>query len=507
MSRKLGVLLSYVLMIFEVLSTLLLTPFIIRTLGQAEYGVYKLVVSINAYLLLLDLGIGNAVIRYIAKYKADNNEKKEQQFLAVANIFYIIIAFIAIIAGVILVILFPLVFSKGLTNDEIKLGQTLLGITMINSAVTLGTTTYNNVLIAYEKFLVSRLASIIQIILRVVFTFIVLIVGWGSIGIVIINLLMTFICRTFFVIYVTKVIKLKPLFKGINFSFIKEIIVYSSLILLQMIATQLNSTVDQILIGALVTSSSIILAVYGVGSQIVQYYQTIGSAFTGVLMPGVVKMTESGATASDFEREMIRIGRIIFIILSIIFCAFAVNGQEFVILWAGNENSQAYIVTIILMFAYLFILTESIGTQILWAMNKHKEQSILKIIIVLLNIILTILLIMWNPLIGATIGTFISLFLGDIVVMNIIFKRKLRISLKNYYLGIFRGIIPCLIISTLIGFVLKQFLPTGWLWLCLKVFIMLIVYGVTMLLFGANLYEKELLYSILKKINLIKKNK
>ena len=502
MSRKLGVLLSFVLMIFEVSSTLLLTPFIIRTLGQAEYGVYKLVVSINAYLLLLDLGIGNALIRYITKYRVEHDETKERQFLAVANIFYIIIAFIAIIAGLILVILFPLVFSKGLTNDEIKLGQTLLGITMINSAVTLGTTTYNNVLVAYEKFLVSRLASIIQIILRIVFTFIVLIVGWGSIGIVIINLLMTFICRTFFVIYVTKGIKLKPLFKGINFSFIKEIIVYSSLILLQMIATQLNSTVDQILIGALVTSSSIILAVYGVGSQIVQYYQTIGSAFTGVLMPGVVKMTESGATANDFEREMIRIGRIIFIILSIIFCAFVVNGQEFVILWAGNENSEAYVVTVILMFAYLFILTESIGTQILWAMNKHKEQSILKIIIVLLNIILTILLIMWNPLIGATIGTFISLFLGDIVVMNIIFKRKLKINLKNYYFGIFKGIIPCLIVSTLIGFVLKQFLPNGWLWLCLKVFIMLIVYGITMLLFGANEYEKNMLKSFIKKIKI-----
>ena len=51
MNRKIGVILSYVLMVFEVLSTLLLTPFIIRTLGQAEYGVYKLAFAINAYLL------------------------------------------------------------------------------------------------------------------------------------------------------------------------------------------------------------------------------------------------------------------------------------------------------------------------------------------------------------------------------------------------------------------------------------------------------------------------
>ena len=55
MGRKQGVILSYVLMLFEVLSTLLITPFLIRTLGQAEYGVYKLTASITAYLLLLDI--------------------------------------------------------------------------------------------------------------------------------------------------------------------------------------------------------------------------------------------------------------------------------------------------------------------------------------------------------------------------------------------------------------------------------------------------------------------
>ena len=53
--RKTGVILSYILMIAEVLSTLLLTPFIIRTLGQSEYGVYKLVGVVSTYLLLLDL--------------------------------------------------------------------------------------------------------------------------------------------------------------------------------------------------------------------------------------------------------------------------------------------------------------------------------------------------------------------------------------------------------------------------------------------------------------------
>ena len=84
MSRKIGVIMSYLMMIFEVLSTLLLTPLILNKLGQAEYGVYKLSASITSYLLLLDLGVGNAVIKYVSKYN-EVIENEEAIFLGKSN--------------------------------------------------------------------------------------------------------------------------------------------------------------------------------------------------------------------------------------------------------------------------------------------------------------------------------------------------------------------------------------------------------------------------------------
>ena len=56
MNRKVGVIFSYVLMFVEICSTMLFTPFLIRTLGQAEYGIYHLILSILSYFTLLDLG-------------------------------------------------------------------------------------------------------------------------------------------------------------------------------------------------------------------------------------------------------------------------------------------------------------------------------------------------------------------------------------------------------------------------------------------------------------------
>lgn len=491
---------SYVMMIFEVLSTLLLTPFIIRTLGQAEYGVYKLSASVVAYLLLLDLGVGNAITRYIAKFRASGEKEQSQKFLGVATIYYTVIALVALIAGVVLIAVFPKAFAKGLTASEIKLGQELLFITMINAAVTLGTAAYNNVIIAYERFTVSKGVPIIQIIVRMALTVVMLKGGFGSVGIVMVNLLMTVVCRGFFIIYVLFRLKLRPKFKGIEISFVKEIILYSSMILIQMIATQLNATVDQILIGSLVASSAAILAVYSVGTQVTQYFQSMGTAFTGVLMPGIVKMVESGVDSKTLTDEMIRIGRIILIVLGLIWGGFLACGQQFITLWAGADNSNAYFVAVILMTAYMFILTESIGTQILWAMNQHKEQAILKGIIVLLNILLTVVLIKWQPLIGATIGTFISLVLGDVVVMNVIFKKKLKMNLGYYYKGLTKGILPCIAVATAVGFVARHFLKNGgWISLLLEVAIICLVYAVCILMFGMNTYEKNIVLSVLRK--------
>lgn len=499
MSRKVGVLLSYVLMVFEVLSTLVLTPFIISTLGQAEYGVYKLSAAVNAYLLLLDLGVGNAIVRYVAKYRVEGETEKNRKFFGISMMFYAAIGIVAILIGCVLIAIFPSVFAKGLSVNEAALGQKLLGITIINSAVTLATAPFANVLVAYEKFAISRCISIVQIIVRMLLTYIILKMEMGSIGIVSVNLLMTVICRAIFVVYTFFVIKLRPLFKGIEIAFIREIVAYSSLVLIQMIATQMNSTVDQMLIGSFVASSSVILAIYGVGTQIVQYFQSIGSAFTGVLMPGVVRMVEKNASAKIITDEMIRIGRIILLVLSLIWSCFVMNGNDFICLWAGKENQDAYYVAIILMTAYMFILVESIGTQILWAKNEHKEQAILKLIIVLMNVVLTIILIKWNALLGATIGTFISLMIGDVGVMNFIFKKKLNMHLGYYYRGLMKGIFPVTFTTLVIGWIMKFIGVGGWLGFGIKNVGMVLVYVVLMFFFGMNASEKELFKNLMRR--------
>jgi O-antigen/teichoic acid export membrane protein len=497
MNRKKGVILSYALMVLEVLSTLFLTPFIIKAIGQSEYGVFKLSASIAAYLALLDLGLGNSVIKFISQFKEEHNLEKQQQFFGVSLVYFLSISVIALLIGFGLVALFPYIFAIGLSDEEIVIGQSLLAITTVSAAVTLATTAFADILIGYSLFSVSKVASIIQLILRVALTYAFLRMGFKSVAICLVNLGATILCRSFYVFYVLFRLRLRPTLKGVQNAFLKQIFSYSTWILLQMVATEINAVTDQVLLGILIPGASLLIAVYGVGSQISQYFQSIGVAMSDVLFPGVVKMVSGGADDSALQREMIRVGRISLIVLLPIYFGFIAFGQEFITLWVGGDYLQGYYVALMLLTAYLFILSQSIGNQILWAKNEHKELSIIQITVVLCNIVLTIFLIKWDPIIGATLGTLISLFLGDIVSVNLLLSKKLHMNLFKYYLGMFKGLLFSALVAFGSAYVIKCADFAGWGGLIIDIILFLLVYVLCLLCFGLNEYERRYMTSLL----------
>lgn len=71
-----GALLSYVNNIATIIVGLAYTPIMLRLLGQSEYGLYSLVGSIVGYLSVLDMGLGDTVVRYTARNRVDETKKK-----------------------------------------------------------------------------------------------------------------------------------------------------------------------------------------------------------------------------------------------------------------------------------------------------------------------------------------------------------------------------------------------------------------------------------------------
>src|SRR5262245_66564905 len=47
-----------------------MSPFLVHSLGDRRYGMWSLLESVLAYLMLLDLGVAASVVRFVARFEA-----------------------------------------------------------------------------------------------------------------------------------------------------------------------------------------------------------------------------------------------------------------------------------------------------------------------------------------------------------------------------------------------------------------------------------------------------
>lgn len=116
---KIGAILSYIALAVTNIVGLVYTPFMVRIMGQSEYGLYSLVSSIVAYLSILDLGLGNAIVVYVAKSIAKGDKKEEKKLNGMFIIVYSIIGIIVLVAGLILYFNIDNMFQNTMSVEEL----------------------------------------------------------------------------------------------------------------------------------------------------------------------------------------------------------------------------------------------------------------------------------------------------------------------------------------------------------------------------------------------------
>ena len=100
--RRWGAILSYVNIIATIVVGLVYTPIMLRLLGQSEYGLYSLMGALVGYLSVLDMGLGNTIVRYTAKNRADGTAETEAKLNGLFLFIYSVIGIVALIVGFVL---------------------------------------------------------------------------------------------------------------------------------------------------------------------------------------------------------------------------------------------------------------------------------------------------------------------------------------------------------------------------------------------------------------------
>lgn len=496
--RKIGVILSYVSEAIKILSGLIYTPIMLRLLGQSEYGLYQLVYSVVSYLGLLSLGFSSSYMRFYSRY----NEKNDQDGIARLNgIFltiFLTISLICVLCGVVMVSNCRAIFGTGLSNTELETAKILMSLMIVNLALTFPNTVFDCCVTAHERFFFQKILIVAQNLLNPFLTLPLLIIGYGSVGMVCVTTSITLAKLIIDVWFCLKKLEIQFVFKGFQFSLFKEMWIFTFFIFLNQIIDQINWSVDKFLLGRI--SGTVAVALYGVGSQINTMYVQFSTAVSNVFVPRVNEIVARSSNDEELTVLFIKVGRIQFIIMGLILTGFVFLGKPFILFWAGESYAEAYIVVLFLILPATVPLIQNLGIEIQRAKNKHKVRSVVYFFVSIANVFVSLPLIkVWGPT-GAAFGTAISLFVGNILFINWYYQKRLGIDVVTFWKEIAK-FIPALICPCALGVCMVRFgTIENFIILFIWIILYTAVYCISMYFWGMNEDEKNMILIPVKKL-------
>ena len=496
---KAGVVLNYVVILLNTLVGLLYTPYMLRMMGQSEYGLYSLVASVISYLTVLDLGFSNAIIRYTAKFRAEKKTQEQYEMFGMFLMLYLVIGIAAFGIGLGLYFNVDTLFGNTMTSVELGKARTMMLLLIFNLAFTFPMSIWGAIIQAYEDFVFQKALNIIRIILNTIVMICLLHFGYKAVAMVVVQTVFNVLTLIINFIYCVKNLKIKVYFRHFQWGFLKEVAIYSFWIFLNAIMDRIYWSTGQFVLGAMVGTAAV--AVFAVAIQLEGMYMQFSTAISSVFLPKVTAMVATNRSRKEISDLFIRTGRIQYIVLAYILSGFIIFGRQFMELWAGAGYSDAYIISLLFFIPLTVPLIQNLGITILQARNEMKFRSVLYIIIALVSLWMQIVLTRYFGGTGCAMGVSGALVVGQILIMNVYYRRRQDLDIKTFWKEISKmSIIPIVLIFSSMLVIRHFFALDSWGKLILGIAAFSLVYIPLFFRFSMTDEERNLFISMFHKI-------
>lgn len=487
---KIGAILSYATLALNNLVGLLYTPFMLRMLGKSEYGLYSIAASVIAYLTILDLGFGNTIVRYTAKFRAENKLQEQYQMFGMFFLLYCGISIITLLIGAILYLNAESIFDVSLTINELERTKTILLLMIFNLAITFPFSLFSSIITAYEQFLFQKMITIVRIILNTATMIVLLNIGYKAVAMVVVATVFNFLTLGINLWYCKHYLKIKLIFFKFQWTFLKEVSIYSFWIFLNAIMDCIYWSSGQIILGAI--AGTAVVAVYAIAIQLQNLYMNFSTAINGVFLPKMTALVVQGDNKVIISDIFIKIGRIQYCVMALILSGFILFGQQFINLWAGEGYSQAYTIALLFFIPLTIPLIQNMGIIILQARNQMKFRCLLYLGISVASLALQIPLAHKYGGIGCAISVALALAIGQGIVMNIYYQRIQKINIIKFWKEIFKMSIIPLLLCIVSYYILLRISLDSVSKLIIAILCYLSLYVPLFFKFSMNSYERDL---------------
>ncbi|ATO45705.1 hypothetical protein LF20184_02550 [Companilactobacillus farciminis KCTC 3681 = DSM 20184] len=429
--RKLGAVLSYLNIIAKNLVTFLYTPFLLRFVGQANYGLFQMTNSVMVSLSLLSMGFSSAYVKFYITYKVEENYRQLRKLNALYLILFGCISVIALIIGTILVLNTGAIFGRSLSASEIQLTKYLMAIMVLDVAITFISSVFDSNITVNEQFIFQQSRQLMQTFLVPMICIPLVFMGVGVLSIEITQISVTTLFLILNINYCIRKLNMHFDFTNIDFSLLKDLGIFSFFIFLNQIVDLVNNNVPNFILGMF--QGAKMVATFAIAVQVKNMFFMLSTSLSNVFVPRVNKLVNLEKGTDVLTDLMIKVGRIQMALLFFVLGGFIVVGKFFVQLWAGSENIEAYYLVIIMVLPSIIPLCQNVGIEIQRAMNKHIFRSIVYVIFAVVNIVITIVGSIYFGLIGASMGYVVTILCANGISMNWYYSKKMGLEIKRYW--------------------------------------------------------------------------
>lgn len=504
---KIGVILSYVQIVAQMVVNFVFTPLMLRLLGQSEYGLYTTAISTISALSILSFGFSSSYIKKFAEYRSKSDQNAISSLNGLYFIIFTIIGIVSFVCGLIITFNLKAVFANGLNEQELETARTLMLLLIINLAINFPMSVFNSIIGAHERFLFQKLVYMLKIIVCPMMMIPVLLMGFSSVGLVLTTICFNLFADILNIYYCFHKLHVRVRFYGWETGLFKYLFKYTAFIAIGLIVDQINWNIDKVLLGRFRGTSSV--AIYSVGHTLFSCYNSIGNSTGNLFTPRIHAIANRHncnikESAKDFTEYLIKVGRIQYILIMLICLGFVFFGKFFINLWAGNGYDNAYWVCLILMIPAMISITQSLGVEMQRSLDNHKFRSLFYLFTAICNLSISIYLAQKYGEIGCAIGTGIALIISDGVAMNYYYKKVMFIDVVKFWKNIFY-ITLAFIPSIIFGICTITFIkPTNIIYYSLEIIIFVLIYISSLYFFAMNNFEKSIVNNTLNKIPFIK---
>lgn len=439
---RVGIVISYVSLVFSVLGAFIVTPRILEWLGDTQYGLRSFATSITTWLTIISSALSASYLRFINQSKKEDGIGEGKMNSLYLKIFLAIaLAILAItIIGTSICFIGHVSFGN-YTAEENNLIITLMLISGIMLAVQISSSVFTHYLTYRKEFIFIRGLALIISFLTFTLELISVFITRSVIAVSITSLVLAIVSAgtsIFFAVKVRKMEFAKEKLKD-DRGILKAIVIFSSFILLNAVVDNVNKQVDITILGFMTNAETV--TTYTLAHYFTTYLVSLSVAISGTYAPKVheyVKNENMKGLNVLFER----VSKTQLIILLLVVGGFAACGHSFMYIWLGESKAYIYYYALVLLSLNIIPLSCNLGIEVQRAMNKHKFRAVLYIILASMNVGISVALIALLPaemaVWAAIFGTVFSVVMGNIIILNIYNQVVIGLNMKKYFLNVLK---------------------------------------------------------------------